>query len=146
MGSVFSVRNLHQFSIPYYANFSRVSLSVFMKRVLTKRRWSWWLLRTEKGLFKISESRTIPIEISRILRADDLDTLTDNWESASLYSGQTRAGVTITLVKRETRSCPRVNASESIIRAIVASIISLHSFAGNLRRIKRFRKKDWLAR
>jgi len=60
-------------------------------------------VKEEKGLLKISES-AISIEISRILRTDDLDTLTDNWESAPLHSGRTRADVTMTLVKREMRS------------------------------------------
>lgn len=42
---------------------------------------------------------------------------------------------------REKRDRPRANASESIIRAIVVSVILLRPSTGNLRRIKRSRKK-----
>lgn len=118
-------------------------LFAFARRVLTKRRWCSRSLRTEKGLLKsVSESRMIrsdcnfahpssrrrPWHTDRQLRIGFC--IQVKWEPTWQWRSL-----------REKRDRPRANASESIIRAIVMSVILLRPSTGNLRRIKRSRKK-----
>lgn len=114
---------------------------VFARKVLTKLR-CLRLLRWEKGLLKlVGELRTIRTDCNFAHPSRRRPWHTDRQLGIGSCIQVKREPAWQWCSLREKRDRPRANASESIIRAIVASVILLRSSTGNLRRIKRSRKK-----
>lgn len=104
-------------------------------------------LRTEKGLLKlVSESRMIRSDCNFAHPSSRRPWHTDRQLGIGFCIQVKREPAWQWRSLREKRDRPRANASESIIRAIVVFVILLRPSTGNLRRIKRTRKKKRLAR